>query len=161
MKKSLLPVLALLLVFTSFSQVLDPNDPIVEYDPENPPATPAWGTLAKWVITPNVNWNTDDWKSYYYNQVPFRLRYPNNYDPNRSEPYPLIVILHGRGFSNGTIYMNDRHLNNAGAQTYENGINNGDFDGFILCPKVHPGTLAMDSTMPWKISSSLLISSIT
>ncbi len=135
MKKSLLPVLALLLVFTSFSQVLDPNDPIVEYDPENPPATPAWGTLAKWVITPNVNWNTDDWKSYYYNQVPFRLRYPNNYDPNRSEPYPLIVILHGRGFSNGTIYMNDRHLNNAGAQTYENGINNGDFDGFILCPQ--------------------------
>lgn len=135
MKKSPLIILALMLVFSSFSQVLDPNDPIIEYDPDNPPATPAWGTLSKWVITPSINWNTDAWKSYYYNQVPFRLRWPNNYDPNRTEPYPMIVILHGRGFSNGTIYMNDRHLNNAGAETYENGINKGDFDGFILSPQ--------------------------
>lgn len=134
MKKLLL----LILIFVSSgltAQVLDPNDPIVVYDENNPPPTPSWGTLAKWVISPSVNWNTDEWKSYYYNQVPFRLRYPDNYDPNRTEPYPMIVILHGRGFSNGTIYMNDRHLNNAGAQTYENGINSGKFDGFILSPQ--------------------------
>ena len=135
MKKSPLFALIFLLIFSASAQVLDPNDPIVEYDPDNPPETPTWGTLSKWVISPSVNWNTDEWKSYYYNQVPFRLRWPNNYDPNRSEPYPMIVILHGRGFSNGTIYMNDRHLNNAGADTYENGINNGKFDGFILSPQ--------------------------
>ena len=133
--KKLLPLILYFVSFSLSAQILDPNDPIVVYDENNPPATPSWGTLAKWVISPSVNWNTDDWKSYYYNQVPFRLRYPNNYDPNRAEPYPMIVILHGRGFSNGTIYMNDRHLNNAGAQTYENGINSGIFDGFILSPQ--------------------------
>ena len=133
--KRILPLILLFVSTTLSAQVLDPNDPIVVYDENTPPATPSWGTLAKWVISPSVNWNTDEWKSYYYNQVPFRLRYPNNYDPNRAEPYPMIVILHGRGFSNGTIYMNDRHLNNAGAQTYENGINSGKFDGFILSPQ--------------------------
>ncbi|MEO1050024.1 MAG: LamG-like jellyroll fold domain-containing protein [Bacteroidota bacterium] len=119
----------------SLSQVIDPNDPIVIYNELNPPEKPAWGTMSKWVITPVVNWNTDDWKAYYYKDVPFRLRFPKNYDPNRAEKYPMIIILHGRGFSNGTIYMNDRHLNNAGAPAFEDAVDDGDFDGFILSPQ--------------------------
>ena len=119
----------------AYSQVLDPNDPIVDYDPDNPPATPPNGSIAKWVRTSGVSWNANKWKSYYLNGIAFRLRFPNNYDPNRAEPYPMIVILHGLGFKNGTIYMNERHLNNSGAKAYEDGINQNKFDGFVLSPQ--------------------------
>ncbi len=119
----------------SFSQVLDPNDPIVEYDTLTPPTQPSYGEVGKWVITPEVSWDSDSWKSYIYKGLPFRLRFPNNYDPSRSEEYPMIVILHGYGFSNGTIYLNDRHLNNAGADAFEKAINNGTFDGFVVSPQ--------------------------
>lgn len=115
------------------AQVIDYNDPIVEYDENNPPVKPPNGTLAKWVKTDGVSWNTTKWKAYYLNGVAFRLRFPNNYDPEKS--YPLVVILHGLGFSNGTIYMNERHLNNAGAKAYEDGINSNKFDGFVLSPQ--------------------------
>ncbi|WP_169513403.1 fibronectin type III domain-containing protein [Flexithrix dorotheae] len=117
------------------SQVLDPNDPIVEYDEVNPPAQPPYGQIGKWVITPGVNWNSDQWKSYIYKGVPFRLRFPNNYDPSRAEEYPMIFILHGYGFKDGTIYLNDRHLNNAGADAFEKAINNGKYDGFVIAPQ--------------------------
>ncbi|MEQ9438327.1 MAG: LamG-like jellyroll fold domain-containing protein [Cyclobacteriaceae bacterium] len=136
--KNLLALVALLsLLFTETiqAQVLDPNDPIVEYDPNNPPQTPPSGTIAKWVITPEVNWNSDNWKSYILNGVAFRLRFPKNYNPNRSESYPMIVILHGLGFKDGDIYMNDRHLNNSGAKSYEDAINQNKFDGFVLSPQ--------------------------
>lgn len=117
------------------AQVLDPNDPIVVYDSENPPVIPPRGQIGKWVITPEVNWNSDNWKSYVYNGLAFRLRYPKNYDPNRSEEYPMIVLLHGYGFRNGTLFMNDRHLNNAGARAFDDAVNNGDFDGFLMSPQ--------------------------
>ena len=128
-------LLCLLFVNQAQSQVLDPNDPIVDYDPDNPPATPPNGAIAKWVRTEGVNWNATKWKSYYLNGIAFRLRFPNNYDPNRTEPYPMIVILHGLGFKNGDIYMNERHLNNSGAKAYEDGINQNKFDGFVLSPQ--------------------------
>nr|WKN35513.1 LamG domain-containing protein [Tunicatimonas sp. TK19036] len=119
----------------SYAQVLNPNDPIVEYNPNNPPSTPPGGTIAKWVITPSVNWNSNNWKSYYFNGMAFRLRFPNNYNANRAEKYPMIVILHGLGFQDGTIYMNDQHLNNSGAKDYEQAVNKGNFDGFVLSPQ--------------------------
>ena len=127
-------------VHQAYSQVLDVNDPIVTYDPNNPPPVPNNGVLAKWVITPSVSWNADRWKSYVLNGIAFRLRFPNNYDPTRAEKYPMIVILHGIGFRDGTLYMNDRHLNNSGAKAYEDAINAGKFDGFVLSPQ---------STNPW------------
>ena len=136
MKRIFLLALVWLCVNTlSFAQV-DPNDPIVVYDENNPPSTAGSNNnIIKWVITPQVSWNSNKWKAYYHKTLAFRLRFPNNYDPNRAEKYPLIVILHGRGFKNGTIYMNDRHLNNSGAKAYEDGINKNKFDGFVLSPQ--------------------------
>ena len=132
-----------LLFFSLFSvctaQVFDENDPIIDYDELNPPANPPSNTIAKWVRTPGVSWSTQKWKSYIINGMPFRLRFPNNYDPNRAESYPMIVILHGRGFQGGDRYMNERHLNNSGAKAYEDGINQGRFDGFVLSPQADGG----------------------
>ncbi|MET0243616.1 MAG: hypothetical protein ABW174_09110, partial [Flavitalea sp.] len=70
-----------LLVFTSQAQtgVLNPNDPIVKYNPAAPPAMPANGVLAKWVKTDRVGFNTESFKSYYYKGVAFRLKFPKTY----------------------------------------------------------------------------------
>ncbi|MFT4847488.1 MAG: putative esterase [Sediminicola sp.] len=126
--------------FTSVNaQVFDVNDPIVNYDELNPPSNPPSNTVGKWIRTPGVSWNTDKWKSYIINGMPFRLRFPNNYDPNRQEEYPMIVILHGLGFQGGDKYMNERHLNNSGAKAYEDGINSNRFDGFVLSPQADGG----------------------
>lgn len=80
--------IAILASIFTHAQVLDPDDPIVEYDPDNPPATPADGAIAKWVITPFTDWSSE-WKAYYFNGYAFRLRFPENYDPGRAEKYPL------------------------------------------------------------------------
>ncbi|MDW7696045.1 LamG-like jellyroll fold domain-containing protein, partial [Flammeovirgaceae bacterium SG7u.132] len=139
MKKTFTHLLIATTFFLSFhvalGQILDPNDPIVEYDSIAPPIQPAYGQIGKWVVTPEVNWDSDQWKSYIYKGVPFRLRFPNNYDPSRAEEYPMIFILHGYGFKDGTIYLNDRHLNNAGADAFESAINNGKYDGFVISPQ--------------------------
>ena len=128
------------LASSAYSQVLDVNDPLVVYDPDNPPAVPANGVLADWVYTPELNWNSSKWKSYILDGIAFRLRFPNNYNPNRAEEYPMIVIIHGIGYRDGTLYLNDRHLNNSGAKAYEDAINANKFDGFVLSPQ---------STNPW------------
>ncbi len=130
-------VILVSLCFGLNAQVLDYNDPIVEYDPNNAPAKPGTGVLVDWVRTKAQSWNTDKWKAYYLSGLPFRLRFPNNYDPNRAEEYPVIVIIHGLGYSNRpaeAIYENERHLGNSGAKAYEDAINQNKFDGFILSP---------------------------
>lgn len=130
-------LLLLLLFFGSMEiahgQVLDPNDPVITYDPDNPPSTPPFGTLAKWVRTRRLNWNTDNFKAYYFNGMVFRLRFPNNYDPSGNTKYPLIVMLPGRGES-GTIYDNENNLKHA-AQDHERAINDGDYNGFLFFPQ--------------------------
>ena len=128
------------LTSSAYSQAIDVNDPMVVYDPDNPPTIPPNGVLADWVYSPEVNWNSSQWKSYILNGMAMRLRFPKNYDPNRAEKYPMIIILHGLGYRNGNLYLNDRHLNNSGAKAYEDAINRGEFDGFVLSPQ---------STNPW------------
>jgi len=115
------------------AQVLDPNDPVITYDPDNPPPVPPYGTLAKWVRTKRVNWNTDNFKCYYYNGMPFRLRFPKNYDPSSNKKYPIIVMLPGRGES-GEIYDNENNLKHA-ARDHERAILNNEYDGFLMFPQ--------------------------
>ncbi len=129
----------IILSLQSNAQVFDVNDPIVDYDENNPPITPPYNVISKWVRTPGVSWNTDDWKCYYISGMPFRLRFPVNYDPNRPEKYPMLILLHGLGFQNGTIYMNERHLNNAGADRINSEINNGRYEGFVLSAQASSG----------------------
>ncbi len=114
-------------------QVFDPNDPIVVYDPANPPAQPAWGQVGKWVKTNRVSWNTSDFKSYIYKGMAFRLKYPRNYVPGNGTKYALFIFFHGMG-EPGPIYDNEYQLYH-GAQAHRNMVNNGTYDGFLLYPQ--------------------------
>ena len=119
---------------TAFAQgVLDPDDTLVTYNPNNPPATPPYGTVSKWVRTQRLNWNTKDWKAYYYNGIAFRVIFPKSYKANPSKKYPLLVFFHGEG-EKGTIYDNELQLANC-AQKIGDSVLKGTFDAFVVFPQ--------------------------
>ena len=137
--------ISLLLVgvtFNSYAQhpVINPNDPIVEYDDANPPETPAWGTMVKWVRSKRLGWDTDQYKSYFYKGMPFRIMFPKNYDPSGSTEYPMIIMLHGRG-ERGTIYDNEYSMKHGGKK-HRDAVNSGKWPGFILYPQNTTGYFA-------------------
>src|SRR5690348_14858725 len=131
----LITAFLLLILQAAYSQsVLNPNDPIVEYDSLNPPKQPASGQIGKWVRTNrHFNWNTDSYKAYILNGCAFRLKFPKTYDPAATDGkrYPMIVFFHGHG-EIGTIYDNEYQLLNGG-QKFMNAVDDGTFDGYILC----------------------------
>ncbi|MDW7696043.1 PA14 domain-containing protein (plasmid) [Flammeovirgaceae bacterium SG7u.111] len=134
MKKVLLLFFCLqsfLLSTYSYSQVLDPNDPVVRWEEGDPvPSQPAFGQIGKWIAKSVVRWDNEPFKPYIYKGMPFRLMFPKNYDPNRAEKYPIIVMFHGRGEA-GDITDNERQLIH-GAEKHKNAIENGTYDGFLL-----------------------------
>ena len=93
--------LVLLVLFsaqTSWAQVLNPNDPVVTYNPNSPPSEPTWGQIGKWVRTVRVSWNSTGYKCYIYKGMQFRLHYPKNFNAaDTSKKYPIIVFWHGIG----------------------------------------------------------------
>ncbi len=117
--------------------VFSPNDPMIDYDVNNPPPVPAWDVVAKWVRTPRLNWDTDAYKAYYFNGFSFRLRFPEDYDPSGSKKYPLIIMFHGRGES-GTIYDNEYQMRHGG-RNHEAAVKSKDFDGFVMFPQNQSG----------------------
>ncbi|MCV9385032.1 fibronectin type III domain-containing protein [Reichenbachiella ulvae] len=129
----ILAIILCLLVFPMSAQVLDPNDPIVEYDENNPPVKPPLNEIGKWVRTKRLNWNTDNFKCYYYNGMAFRLRFPENYDTSGNTKYPMIIMLHGRG-EGGEIYDNENNIKHGGGD-HEYHVKNGDFNGFLFFPQ--------------------------
>jgi len=137
MKKFLLFLLLVVVVGVSSTkaQVLNPNDPVIDYNENNPPSTPPRGVIKKWVRTKRFSWNTDNFKPYYYNGMVFRLRFPNNYDPSGNTKYPLMIFFTGRG-EKVTLYDNEYQLRN-GARNHEKAINDGKWNGFLL----HPGSV--------------------
>lgn len=133
---------SLLLYFVAFCQnqtaaqsVLNPNDPVVEYDPSNPPAEPTYGQIGKWIRTKGVSWNSDSYKAYIYEGMCFRLKFPKTYNPtaNDDKKYPLAIVFHGGGES-GPITDNESQLYHGG-QPYMDAVNNGIFDGYVLFPQ--------------------------
>lgn len=112
--------------------VLDPNDPIVVYNPASPPATPPATQLSKWVKSNRLSWNTSSYKAYFYKGVAFRLKFPKTYQHNVADgkTYPLFVFFHGIG-ERGTIYDNEYQLFHGG-ELHRNAVDNGQFDGFLL-----------------------------
>lgn len=117
----------------SFAQsVLDPNDPIVVYNSSAPPATPAWGSISKWVKTNRLSWNTSSYKAYYYNGFAFRLKFPKTYNPTAADgkKYPMLIFFHGRGEA-GSVYDNEFSLYHGGQQ-FRDKVDNGTYDGYIL-----------------------------
>jgi pimeloyl-ACP methyl ester carboxylesterase len=119
--------------------VFNPADPIVTYDAAATqgsaanPSIPAPGVMTKWVKTTRAAWSTTNFKSYMWNGMAFRLRFPNNYNPANASKYPVLVFFHGGG-ETGTVYDNEDHLY-WGAQLFEQRINNGDWNGFLLFPQ--------------------------
>ncbi|UCJ09205.1 T9SS type A sorting domain-containing protein [Chitinophaga pendula] len=114
--------------------VIDPNDPIVEYNSSAPPARPQWGQVGKWVRTKTVSWNTNSFKAYIYKDMPFRLKFPKSYDPsNPNKKYPLLLVFHTVA-EYGTVYNNEKQLNEAG-QWHMDAADAGKFDGFLLFPQ--------------------------
>ncbi len=108
--------------------VLNPNDPLVIYNPNNPPATPSWNTLAKWV----AKGGNAKYKAYYFNGIPFRLKFPKSYSAAADgKKYPLYMFFGGRG-TPGTIYDNDAM---GGSNYHEPVTERGEFDGFLLYPQ--------------------------
>jgi predicted esterase len=127
--------------------VLNPDDPIVVYSPANPPATPPYGTLAKWVKTNRVSFTTTSFKAYFYKGVSFRLKFPKTYKDSLSNPnkkYPIFVFFHGIG-EKGTIYDNEYQLYHGG-QRFRDYVDNGSFDGFLLYMQSSSGSGAFNTT---------------
>ncbi|MBS1606368.1 MAG: fibronectin type III domain-containing protein [Bacteroidetes bacterium] len=114
--------------------VLNPNDPVITYNSASPPATPPLGTLAKWVRTKRVSYNTDDFKCYYYNGVQFRLKWPTTWtSTNDGKTWPLYLFFHGVGEA-GKIYDNEFQLSHGG-NVHQAAVNNLKYDGFLLYPQ--------------------------
>jgi len=120
------------------------------------PAPP--GVIQKWVHDPlqkaapgtpptpyRITWSQSDFKSYRYNGLSFRLRFPKNYDP--AKKYPLIVFLHGAG--EAADINNSRNTNTAdrenqdqlywGARTFRDRIDADLWNGFLLFPQLLGG----------------------
>ncbi|HTN07991.1 fibronectin type III domain-containing protein [Agriterribacter sp.] len=114
-------------------QVFNPNDPVVVYNPGNPPAEPVFGEPGKWVKTNRLPWNTSSFKAYIYKGIPFRLKWPKNYDASGNTKYPLFLFFHGKG-ERGSIYDNEYQLFHGG-ELHKNAVDNGTFNGFLLYPQ--------------------------
>lgn len=121
--------------------VMDPTDPIINYNsgatagsPTNP-FQPGAGVMGKWVKSNNssITWNTSNFKCYIWNNMAFRLRFPNNYNPANASKYPVVIFYHGGG-EVGSVYNNNLQLL-WGAQLYEQRINNNEWNGFLLFPQ--------------------------
>ncbi|PTB96541.1 hypothetical protein C9994_06870 [Marivirga lumbricoides] len=72
------------------------------------------------------------YESYQFSGIHFRLKKPNNFNPNRNEKYPLILFFHGAG-EGGT--DNEKQLIHGGQKTL-NAINNNIFPGIALYPQI-------------------------
>lgn len=144
--KAILSFLIILLLLGLFSysvcaqDVFNPNDPVYTYNAGSPagsntnPNIPAANTMGKWVRTVNrINWDATKFKCYYWNGMAFRLRFPNNYNPSGNTKYPVIVFFHGGG-EVGPVTDNEDQLY-WGAQTFEQKINAGEWNGFLLFPQ--------------------------
>ncbi len=133
---AILPVFFVVVGITSVrsqSSVFDPNDPVVIYNKNNPPAQPSVGLPAKWVKTNRLPWSTTSFKAYIYNGIPFRLKWPKNYDASGNTKYPLFLFFHGKG-ERGTIYDNEYQMYHGG-ELHRNAVDNGKFNGFLLYPQ--------------------------
>jgi hypothetical protein len=130
---------------TVFGQagVLDPNDPDVIFTSTYQPAAPAWGKISKWGHSNRLSWNpySKGYKSYYFQGMAFRLKFPKSYQHNVADgkKYPVFVFLHGLG-EYGSIWDNEIQLLHGG-ETHANKVNDGTFDGFLLYPQSSSGYL--------------------
>ena len=94
--------------------VFSPTDVLVNYNSAAAPGSPSnpnysADVMTDWVRTPTAAWSTANFKAYMWNGVPFRLRFPNNYNPANASKYPVIVFFHGGG-EIGPVTDNEKQL---------------------------------------------------
>ena len=141
---------------TGAQSVIDPADPVLEYNPLAPPTPPSFfNPIVKWVRTYNVaggavqfrnpGWNSDVYKAYNYNGLSFRVQFPKTYNPTAvdGKKYPIIVFLHGQG-ENASLYLGppppgggshnyDNHFQLLqGPPQFDAAIQNNIYDGYVL-----------------------------
>ena len=118
---------------------LNPSDPVITYNSANPPATPQYDKIVKWVRTVRMSYNTDSYKCYIYKNMAFRLKFPKTYVPgtNDGKKYPIYLFFHGVG-EKGTIYDNEYQLL-WGGQLWASRVDAGTFDGYLIYPQSQGG----------------------
>lgn len=122
--------------------IFNPADSVINYNPAAPAGSAAnpniqfGNTIIKWVRTPRMTWNTNRYKCYLIGNVPFRLRYPDSYNPNVNDgkKYPIVLFFHGGGEANPDQRDNEFQLLNGG-QTFEDKIKYGPQDAFVIFPQ--------------------------
>ena len=98
----------LILSSASAQSVIDPADPIVDYNPDNKPTPPGWMQVGKWVRTPDTNvrkrntaWydagGINRYKAYIFQNLSFRVMFPKTYNPTGND-----------GDQNGTKHSDER-----------------------------------------------------
>src|ERR1700742_3436912 len=106
--RSTLSLLIALLLWSTHQQVnaqsiLDPTDPVITYDPNaaagsatNPNIPANTNAIAKEIRTVRLSWHTNEWKAYILHTIPFRLKFPADYNPtaNDGKKYPILVFWH-------------------------------------------------------------------
>ncbi|MBL7696504.1 MAG: fibronectin type III domain-containing protein [Chitinophagaceae bacterium] len=156
--------------------VFNPSDPITRYNKSaalgsstNP--NPAKKGLQKWVSTPTngistgSGFNATSYKQYFLNyngSVPlaFRIKFPRTYTTNTTAKFPAMVFLHGAGEvgcpTNGGIYNNEKQLW-LGGSLFQDRVNSGEFDGFLIYPQLVNATECWGS---WLTASTTLYTGI-
>jgi pimeloyl-ACP methyl ester carboxylesterase len=149
MRTHLLSLLLLMLALSdSYAQdVFDPADVNKEFPNPLPPQPPQ-NRLAKWYrqkAGSRIIWDDTRFKCYIWNGMPFRLRYPKNYNPASSTKYPMILFMHGAGESKPNVYENSDHLFWA-AELFDTRIENNEWNGFLLFPHQSAGERTYDNS---------------
>jgi dienelactone hydrolase len=122
--------------------IFNSADTVINYNPSAPAGSAAnpnlqfGNTIIKWVRTPKMSWNTNRYKCYLIGNIPFRLRYPDSYNPgvNDGKKYPIVLFFHGGGEANPDQHDNEFQLLNGG-QTFEDKIKYGPQDAFVIFPQ--------------------------
>ncbi len=155
--------------------VMTPNDGDHVYNSHRPvgdslnPRPTGTDSIQKWVHDPTqknrIGFNQTNFKSYRINGTSFRLRFPNGYNPanNATTKYPIVVFLHGAGEATPTnypsnVYNGVTNLVNRenqdqlywGAQLFEQRINAGEWNGFLLFAQLY------DNSTAWNVTNNSL-----
>lgn len=123
-------------VFAQYQYGVNPADPDVIFTQSNRPAVPPYGNnnIVKWGHTNRLGWNpyAKGYRSYLYQGMAFRLKFPKTYQPNvvDGKKYPLFIFFHGMG-EKGDVYDNEYQLLHGG-EIHADRVNDGTFDGYLF-----------------------------
>ncbi len=128
-----LSILVLSVLTSQAQNVFDINDKDSIFSSQ-PPAPP-YGRIAKWGHAVRLTWGgtgTTTFKSYYFNGMAFRLKFPKSYQQGVSDGklYPVRIFLHGAGEA-GNIWDNEYQMFWGGKQ-FRDSVDSGAWDGFLF-----------------------------